>query len=95
MPYRQIAERGFACVDDGAPLECLAIAAHAAGPAGRGPGGAARRRRYAPTAARFDIPDEEYAEIVGRVLRDEIGRGEGANFVIHRVFTGRPSTATR
>ena len=25
IPYRQIAERGFECVDDGAPLECLRI----------------------------------------------------------------------
>ncbi|CAM5226547.1 anthranilate synthase OS=Streptomyces aurantiogriseus OX=66870 GN=GCM10010251_40950 PE=4 SV=1 [Streptomyces aurantiogriseus] len=36
----------------------------------------------------FDIGDEEYAEIVGRVLRDEIGRGEGANFVIRRTYEG-------
>src|SRR6185369_1721683 len=40
-----------------------------------------------------------YGEIVARVLRDEIGHGEGANFVIHRVFTatvdGDPVEAAR
>ncbi|MFH4329123.1 LysR family transcriptional regulator, partial [Acinetobacter baumannii] len=32
----------------------------------------------------FDLDDEAYAEVVGRVIADEIGRGEGANFVIKR-----------
>ena len=36
----------------------------------------------------FDVGDEEYGEIVGRVLREEIGRGEGANFVIRRTYEG-------
>ncbi|MCZ9341708.1 chorismate-binding protein, partial [Streptomyces sp. TRM76130] len=36
----------------------------------------------------FDVGDEEYAGIVGRVLAEEIGRGEGANFVIRRTYRG-------
>ncbi|MFD7947144.1 anthranilate synthase family protein, partial [Streptomyces sp. NPDC059744] len=36
----------------------------------------------------FDVPDEEYAGIVRRVIEDEIGQGEGANFVIRRTFQG-------
>ena len=36
----------------------------------------------------FDVEDAEYADIVRRVIRDEIGRGEGANFVIRRTFRG-------
>src|SRR3954451_17604886 len=94
IPYRQIAERGFACVDDGAPLECLLITerrsepldAFPAGPLRLGPGG-------------FDLSDDEYGEIVETVLRDEIGHGEGANFVIHRVYQasveGDPVAAAR
>ncbi|WP_030439189.1 anthranilate synthase family protein, partial [Actinoplanes subtropicus] len=94
IPYRQIAERGFDCVDDGAPLECLLITErHAepldnfpAGPLRLGPGG-------------FDLADDEYGEIVETVLRDEIGHGEGANFVIHRVYQasveGDPVAAAR
>ncbi|BCJ63066.1 anthranilate synthase family protein [Polymorphospora rubra] len=85
VPYRQIAERGFACVDDGTPLTCLtvtgygtvplaaALAALPDTPVRTGPG-------------RFDVDDETYAGTVDRVLRDEIGRGEGANFVVHRTF---------
>ena len=86
VPYRQLAERGFAHVDDGAPLRCLRVSAHhrltrqealAALPTG-------------PVQAhdgRFDVDDERYAGIVETVLREEIGRGEGANFVIHRCYT--------
>jgi 2-amino-4-deoxychorismate synthase len=86
VPYRQITERGFACVDDGAPLECLAIRSYGEVPLAA----ALALLPDTPVAARdgrFDISDDEYAETVGAVLRDEIGRGEGANFVIHRTFT--------
>ena len=37
--------------------------------------------------AGFDIADAEYADIVRTVIADEIGRGEGANFVIRRDYT--------
>jgi len=82
VPYRQIAERGFECVDDGVPLQCLRIADYRREPLSF--------VQDAPLAARdgaFDLTDDEYAQLVADVLRDEIGRGEGANFVIHRVFT--------
>ncbi|MDY7089513.1 MAG: anthranilate synthase family protein [Actinomycetota bacterium] len=94
IPYRQIAERGFDCVDDAAPLECLVVRssrlepldAFPPGPLSIGDGG-------------FDLSDDEYGAIVEDVLRDEIGHGEGANFVIHRVFRatvdGDPVAAAR
>ncbi|GGJ24993.1 anthranilate synthase family protein [Streptomyces brasiliensis] len=87
IPYRQIRERGFDVRDDGTPLvvltpeesytlplrEALAqLPAHEVRVEGGG----------------FDVGDEEYGEIVGRVLREEIGRGEGANFVIRRTYEG-------
>ncbi|MET7294064.1 anthranilate synthase family protein [Streptomyces griseoloalbus] len=87
VPFRQIRERGFEVRDDGTPLLVLtpeerheipladalsALPAHAVRVAGGG----------------FDVADEEYGEIVGRVLREEIGRGEGANFVIRRTYEG-------
>src|ERR1044072_6249413 len=37
---------------------------------------------------RFDVGDDAYADIVSRVIEDEIGTGEGANFVIRRTFEG-------
>jgi phenazine biosynthesis protein phzE len=94
VPYRQIAERGFDCVDDGAPLECLRVESYQ-----KRPLDAFEDAEFRVTGGAFDISDEEYGEIVGEVLRDEIGRGEGANFVIHRVFTatveGDPIAAAR
>ncbi len=93
VPFRQVRERGFACHDDGAPLRCLVVERHVA---------MARDEALAqlPTEtvpledAGFDISDEDYAEIVRRVIADEIGRGEGANFVIRRDFTaGVPTDA--
>jgi phenazine biosynthesis protein phzE len=36
---------------------------------------------------RFDIDDEDYADLVRGVLTEEIGNGAGSNFVIKRTFT--------
>ncbi|MBQ1041409.1 MULTISPECIES: chorismate-binding protein [unclassified Micromonospora] len=85
VPFRQVTERGFECVDDGMPLEFLTVEAHRRIPLaellGALPDAAVRT-----TGAGFDIADDEYAALVDRVLADEIGRGEGANFVIHRTM---------
>lgn len=87
VPFRQIRERGFDVRDDGTPLLVLTpeesyevpldvalaqLPAHEVRVEGGG----------------FDVGDEEYGEIVGRVLTEEIGRGEGANFVIRRTYEG-------
>ncbi|MFJ7253596.1 anthranilate synthase family protein [Streptomyces sp. NPDC098085] len=87
VPFRQIAERGFDVRDDGTPLSVLVaeetyelplaevldrLPAHDVRVEGGG----------------FDVPDEEYAGIVRRVVEDEIGQGEGANFVVRRTFRG-------
>ncbi|MET8232214.1 anthranilate synthase family protein [Micromonospora sp. NPDC005298] len=85
VPFRQIAERGFACVDDGAPLECLQVREHHRIPLADVLADLPDEPVRAVDAA-FDVTDEEYARIVGRVLAEEIGRGEGANFVIHRTL---------
>ncbi|WP_030249358.1 anthranilate synthase family protein [Streptomyces sp. NRRL S-455] len=87
VPFRQIRERGFDVRDDGTPLTVLTpeesyevpladaleqLPAHEVRVEGGG----------------FDVTDEEYARIVGRVLEEEIGGGEGANFVIRRTYEG-------
>jgi phenazine biosynthesis protein phzE len=91
VPFRQVRERSFACHDDAAPLRCLVVDEHTALP--RDAVIAALPTAAVPLAdAGFDIHDDEYADIVRTVIRDEIGRGEGANFVIRRDFTAGVDT---
>lgn len=86
VPYRQVRERGFVAQDDGAPLRCLVVDEHLEIPT-------AQLVDALPTDVvplrdgGFDIADEDYAAIVETVIADEIGRGEGANFVIRRDYT--------
>src|SRR3954449_2300069 len=89
IPFRQVRERGFEAHDDGAPLvvvdvetelefsvEDIVAAIDDTGVEFADRGG-------------FDTGDEEYAEVVGRIIRDEIGNGEGANLVIGRHYRAR------
>jgi phenazine biosynthesis protein phzE len=87
VPFRQIAERGFDVRDDGTPLSVLVADETYELPLAevldRLP-----VRDVRVEGGAFDIGDEEYAGIVRRVIEDEIGQGEGANFVIRRTFQG-------
>ena len=85
VPYRQVRERGFEAEDDGTPLRCLVVADHELLDAAD----VLHTLPSAPIALHdggFDISDADYAEIVKRVISDEIGRGQGANFVIRRDY---------
>jgi phenazine biosynthesis protein phzE len=88
VPFRQIRERGFDVRDDGTPLAVLVADETYELPLGEVldllPAHGVRVENGA-----FDVGDEEYAGIVRQVIDDEIGRGEGANFVIRRTFEGR------
>ncbi|WP_225848395.1 anthranilate synthase family protein [Streptomyces sp. HPF1205] len=87
VPFRQIRERGFDVRDDGTPLSVLTPAETYEVPlADLLP--ALPEREVRVEGGAFDVDDETYAGIVARVLADEIGRGEGANFVIRRTFRG-------
>lgn len=85
IPYRQIRERGFACRDDGSSLLTMMVTHR----------GSMRREEACSllpdtqvvlSGEGFDVDDASYAEIVRKVLSEEIGRGAGANFVIRRSF---------
>lgn len=96
VPFRQVRERGFTARDDGAPLLCLLVEERASLPQ-------SDLLELLPQEiplvepTGFDLSDEDYAQVVRRVISDEIGRGEGANFVIRRDFhshtTAHPKTA--
>ncbi|MFI5618501.1 anthranilate synthase family protein [Streptomyces sp. NPDC051567] len=88
VPFRQIRERGFDVRDDGTPLSVLVAEEAYEIPL------AEALEQLPAHGVRvedggFDVSDTAYAATVGRVLRDEIGRGEGANFVIRRTYEGR------
>jgi 2-amino-4-deoxychorismate synthase len=86
VPYRQITERGFTGHDDGTPLVALSVTGQETAPLAA----VLQRLPDEPirTAhARFETDDDAYAETVRRIITDEIGTGEGANFVIKRTFT--------
>ncbi|KTR77716.1 chorismate-binding protein [Microbacterium oxydans] len=86
VPYRQVRERGFVAQDDAAPLRCVVVDEHLHLPTAE----LLSALPSEPVALHdegFDIADAEYAAIVENVIADEIGRGEGANFVIRRDFT--------
>lgn len=88
VPFRQIRERGFDVRDDGTPLAVLTpeetYTLTLRDALAQLPTHDVRVERGG-----FDVDDAEYGEIVGRVLREEIGRGEGANFVIRRTYEGQ------
>lgn len=88
IPYRQLAERGFAAPDDGAPLLAMTVREQAAMPL-RSTLPLLPDEPVKVSDGHFDVDDEAYADIVRRVVADEIGTGEGANFVMRRSFTAR------
>ncbi|MER5887702.1 anthranilate synthase family protein [Streptomyces sp. NPDC001941] len=87
VPFRQIRERGFDVRDDGTPLAVLTAEEVHELPLDEVlaalPGHDVRVEDGG-----FDVADEEYARIVRRVVEEEIGSGEGANFVVRRTYTG-------
>ncbi len=86
VPFRQVAERGFDAIDDGAPLTVVEIAEeHEVS--------VADLLEALPDApveftdrGGFETSDADYAEVVERIIRDEIGQGEGANLVVGRHY---------
>lgn len=93
VPYRQVRERGFEAQDDGTPLRCLIVDRHEHLPLSEVVESLPEDAVPLKDAG-FDISDEDYAQIVTRVIADEIGRGEGANFVIRRDYTATVDLAS-
>ena len=85
VPFRQVGERGFDCADDGSPLIAMTITEQAALPLRQ----ALERLpddSIELVGGHFDVDDSTYAGMVERIITDEIGQGEGSNFVIKRSF---------
>jgi phenazine biosynthesis protein phzE len=85
LPYRLIGERGYDHHDDGEPLLVMAIEEREVLSAANVLAEAAARP-LTTTDGAFDLDDAAYAELVHRVLSEEIGTGTGSNFVLKREF---------
>ncbi|WP_345710881.1 chorismate-binding protein, partial [Kineococcus glutinatus] len=89
VPFRQIAERGFDVHDDGTPLRVLRVEeavelADLEEVLSALPDDDVDLRDVAP-----DLDDDAYADVVRRILEQEIAEGTGANFVIRRDVDAR------
>ncbi|WP_343041402.1 anthranilate synthase family protein [Streptomyces typhae] len=88
LPFRQIAERGFACHDGEEPV----LALHAEERVRvRAPDVLAVLDTLPPgrAEAAFDLDDTAYTDVVRRVVDEEITTGAGANFVIRRTLSAQ------
>jgi phenazine biosynthesis protein phzE len=87
-PYRQVIERGFTVKDDEKPTLALCVDEYETLPIdaalARLPDAQVDLR-----SAAFTPDDAAYADTVERIIRREIGSGEGSNFVIKRTLAGQ------
>lgn len=88
IPFRQAFERGFDVIDGGERILSLQISACEEIPL-RALCSAIPEYDLSIADGCFNSNDEEYAEIVRSIVRNEIESGEGANFVVSRIFRGR------
>src|SRR3954469_19512525 len=86
VPFRQIAERGFEVHDDGTPLAVVRIETEVEIPIADLVAALPDEPVEFTDRGGFETSDEEYAAMVGRIIADEIGNGEGANLVVGRHY---------
>ncbi|MDH2412664.1 anthranilate synthase family protein [Nocardioides sp. CER19] len=86
VPFRQVAERGFAAHDDGTPLVVVDVETEieltVADVIEALPDGDIDF----DDRGGFETSDADYEKVVEAIIRDEIGQGEGANLVIGRHY---------
>jgi phenazine biosynthesis protein phzE len=86
VPFRQIRERGFESHDDGTPLVVVDVQTEQEFSVAEVVDAIDPVDVVLADRGGFDIDDEAYADLVGAIIRDEIGQGEGANLVIGRHY---------
>jgi phenazine biosynthesis protein phzE len=89
IPFRQVSERGFEAHDDGAPLTVVHLDAETEVPLEDLLAALPDEPVEFEDRGGFETSDEEYAEVVDRIITDEIGNGEGANLVVGRHYRAR------
>lgn len=86
VPFRQISERGFDVIDDDTPLVVVDIESEHEVPVDDLIAALPGEEIDFVDRGGFEVADDDYAATVERIIRDEIGQGEGANLVIGRHY---------
>lgn len=89
VPFRQVRERGFEAIDDGTPLVVVDLDHEFEVEVGSLMAVLPDVPIEFDDEGGFETSDEEYADVVRRIIEDEIGNGEGANMVIGRHYRAR------
>lgn len=87
IPFNQLKEKGYACIDDHEQVIVMRIEKQAYYPVNQFMA-AIGDSDSQPNDIHFDLDDKAYAEIVDTVINQEINAGEGSNFVISRSLEG-------
>ena len=86
VPFRQVTERGFVAHDDGTPLAVVNIDTEREIPFDDLVAALPDVEVAFEDQGGFETSDEDYAAVVARIIREEIGNGEGANLVVGRHY---------
>jgi phenazine biosynthesis protein phzE len=86
VPFRQVRERGFVAHDDGTPLAVVEIETEREVPLAELIAALPDEEVAFEDEGGFETSDEDYASVVARIIREEIGNGEGANLVVGRHY---------
>ena len=89
VPFRQVAERGFEVHDDGTPLTVVQLDSEVEIPLADLLAALPDEAVEFEDRGGFETSDDEYGAVVDRIIKDEIGNGEGANLVIGRHYRAR------
>ena len=86
VPFRQVRERGFEAHDDGTPLVVVDIESELEFSVAEVVDAIDDTGIEFADRGGFETDDATYADLVGAIIRDEIGQGEGANLVVGRHY---------
>lgn len=89
VPFCQIKERGFEVHDEGEKIRTIVVEEQIAILKDDLLHLLPTHRIHLAGEIAYDSSEAEYEEIIRKIVTDEIGEGEGANFVIPRNGTGR------
>lgn len=89
IPFSQIQEKGYLARNEGEKILCIEVAEQYEIPAEDILNEITPEKIIFEQEIAATTTTEEYEEIIRKIIDDEIGNGEGANFVIPRNFTGK------